>query len=101
MAVSLMMSTKARQNRISSCSCRAGSIASMSTGISSSRITGASSVSQWLASRGRRVALRVDSGRNIVLDLDKPTALNDGDAVKLEDGRLVLIKAAAQRLLEI
>ncbi len=49
----------------------------------------------------RRVALRGDGGQEILLDLDKPTALNNGDAVKLEDGRLVLIKAAPQRLLEI
>lgn len=49
----------------------------------------------------RRVALKGDGGLDILLDLDKPTALNDGDAVKLEDGRLVLIKAAPQRLLEI
>ena len=49
----------------------------------------------------RRVALKGDGGRDILLDLDKPTALNDGDAVKLEDGSLVLIKAAAQKLIEI
>ena len=49
----------------------------------------------------RRVALKGDGGRDILLDLDKPTALNDGDAVKLEDGSLVLIKAAPQKLIEI
>jgi urease accessory protein len=49
----------------------------------------------------RRIAFRGDGGLEILLDLDKPTALNDGDAVKLEDGRLVLVKAAAQSLLEI
>ena len=49
----------------------------------------------------RRLALKGDSGLDILLDLDKPTALADGDAVKLEDGRLVLIRAAAQSLLEI
>lgn len=49
----------------------------------------------------RRVALKGDGGRDILLDLDKPTALNDGDAVKLEDGSLVLIRAAAQKLIEI
>ncbi|WID96062.1 urease accessory protein UreE [Bosea vestrisii] len=49
----------------------------------------------------RRVALKGDGGRDILLDLDKATALNDGDAVKLEDGSLVLIKAAAQKLIEI
>lgn len=49
----------------------------------------------------RRVALKGDGGQDILLDLDKATALNDGDAVKLEDGSLVLIKAAAQKLIEI
>jgi urease accessory protein len=49
----------------------------------------------------RRLALKGDGGLEILLDLDKPTALGDGDAVKLEDGRLVQIKAAAQNLLEI
>ncbi|KRE17752.1 hypothetical protein ASE63_00675 [Bosea sp. Root381] len=49
----------------------------------------------------RRLALKGDGGLDILLDLDKPTALADGDAVKLEDGRLVLIKAAPQSLLEI
>ena len=49
----------------------------------------------------RRVALKGDGGLEFLLDLDKATALNDGDAVKLEDGRLVQIKAAPQRLLEI
>jgi urease accessory protein len=49
----------------------------------------------------RRLALKGDAGLDILLDLDKPTALNDGDAVRLEDGRLVLIRAAAQSLLEI
>lgn len=49
----------------------------------------------------RRLALKADGGLDILLDLDKATALGDGDAVKLEDGRLVLIKAAPQSLLEI
>ena len=49
----------------------------------------------------RRLALKGDGGLDILLDLDKATALGDGDAVKLEDGRLVLVKAAPQSLLEI
>jgi len=49
----------------------------------------------------RRVALKGDGGLDILLDLDKPTALNDGDAVRLEDGRLIGIVAAPQSLLEI
>lgn len=49
----------------------------------------------------RRIALRGEKGLEFLLDLDKATVLNDGDAVKLEDGSLVLIKAAPQTLLEV
>jgi urease accessory protein len=49
----------------------------------------------------RRVALKGEGGLDFLLDLDKAAVLNDGDAVKLEDGRLVRIKAAPQPLLEI
>jgi urease accessory protein len=49
----------------------------------------------------RRVTLVGDGGLEFVLDLENATALNDGDALKLEDGRLVQVKAAAQKLLEI
>ena len=49
----------------------------------------------------RRIALTGEGGLDFLLDLDKATTLNDGDAVKLEDGRLVQVKAAPQPLLEI
>jgi urease accessory protein len=49
----------------------------------------------------RRVALKGDGGLDFLLDLDKAAVLNDGDAVKLEDGRLVQVKAAPQPLLEL
>ena len=49
----------------------------------------------------RRIALKGDAGLDFLLDLDKATLLNDGDALKLEDGRLVEVKAAPERLLEI
>jgi urease accessory protein len=49
----------------------------------------------------RRLALKADGGLDVLLDLDKATVLADGDAVKLEDGSLVQIKAAPQSLLEI
>jgi urease accessory protein len=49
----------------------------------------------------RRFALQGDNGLDFLLDLDKATVLAEGDAVKLEDGRLVQVKAAPQRLLEI
>lgn len=49
----------------------------------------------------RRVALTGEGGLAFLLDLDRATALDDGDAVKLEDGRLVQVRAAPERLIEI
>jgi urease accessory protein len=49
----------------------------------------------------RRIALKGEGGLAFLLDLEKSTALNDGDALTLEDGRLVQVKAAPQRLLEV
>ncbi|MFG1288347.1 urease accessory protein UreE [Xanthobacter versatilis] len=49
----------------------------------------------------RRFALTADGGTAFLLDLDKATVLDDGDAVKLEDGRLIRIKAAPEDLVEV
>ena len=49
----------------------------------------------------RRIAMTGDSGLAFLLDLAATTCLQDGDALLLEDGRLVEIKAAAEDLLEI
>ena len=49
----------------------------------------------------RRVALTTDDGETILLDLEKATVLDDGDALTLDDGRLILVKAAPQKLLRI
>lgn len=49
----------------------------------------------------RRVVLTSDGGRSILLDLEKATVFEDGDALALEDGGLVVVKAAPQPLLEI
>jgi urease accessory protein len=49
----------------------------------------------------RRIAMTADGGLAFLLDLDRATLLDDGDAVRLEDGRLVAIRAAPQRLVEI
>jgi urease accessory protein len=52
--------------------------------------------------RSRREAtLRAEGGTEIRLDLDMETTLNDGDALRLEDGSLVQVKAALERLLEV
>ena len=49
----------------------------------------------------RRVAMRGLGGLGFLLDLPESTILDDGDALILEDGRLVWIEAAPERLLEI
>ncbi len=49
----------------------------------------------------RRIALTGEAGTEVLLDLEKPASLQDGDALKLEDGRLVRVKAADQDLVEV
>lgn len=49
----------------------------------------------------RQGTLRAEGGTDIVLDLDMETTINDGDALRLEDGQLVQVKAAAEPLLEV
>jgi urease accessory protein len=49
----------------------------------------------------RRMALTADGGLAFLLDLERAKVLDDGDAVELEDGRLVLVRAAPERLIEI
>jgi urease accessory protein len=49
----------------------------------------------------RRIALTGQGGLAFLLDLDRATLIEDGDAVALEDGRLVEVRAAPERLVEI
>jgi urease accessory protein len=49
----------------------------------------------------RRAVLSCDSGLSVLLDLDKPMRVEDGDALKLEDGRLVRVIAAPEDLIEV
>ena len=49
----------------------------------------------------RRMAMMGDGGLSFLLDLDRATTLEDGDAVRLDDGRLVQVRAAPERLVEI
>lgn len=54
------------------------------------------------AARNRRHGtLRGEGGTEIHLDLDMETTINDGDALRLEDGQLVQVKAAPESLLEV
>lgn len=49
----------------------------------------------------RQGMLKGERGTEILLDLDMETTVNDGDALRLEDGQLVQVKAAAETLLEV
>jgi urease accessory protein len=49
----------------------------------------------------RRMAMTGTGGLRFILDMEKAVVLADGDALVLDDGRLVTVKAAAEPLLEI
>src|SRR5579863_3263827 len=49
----------------------------------------------------RRMAMTGTRGLEFLLDLEQATALRGGDALVLEDGRLIEVVAAAEPLLEI
>jgi urease accessory protein len=49
----------------------------------------------------RRIALTTETGQSILLDRDETTRLQHGDAMVLEDGELVLVIAAPEKLIEI
>ena len=49
----------------------------------------------------RRIALTGEGGTQVLLDLDKPVALHDGDGLVLDDGSIVQVHGQAERLLEI
>ncbi|UMY17318.1 urease accessory protein UreE [Methylobacterium organophilum] len=49
----------------------------------------------------RRMAMQAVGGTRFLLDLPEAAVLEDGDALALEDGRLVWVEAASERLLEI
>ena len=49
----------------------------------------------------RRIAMTGEGGTRFLLDLPRPAAIAEGDALRLEDGRLVAVRAAAEELLEV
>jgi urease accessory protein len=49
----------------------------------------------------RRAVLACEQGLEVLLDLEKPARIDDGDALRLEDGRLVRVVAAAEELVEV
>lgn len=49
----------------------------------------------------RRYRYRADGGLPFVLDLAQTTLLHDGDGLRLEDGRIVLVQAAPEELVAV
>ena len=49
----------------------------------------------------RRLRLTGERGTDLLLDLPRPVVLAEGDGLLLEDGRIVAVAAAPERLLEI
>ena len=49
----------------------------------------------------RRKRLTTDTGRPFVVDLEKTTSLEDGDALELDDGSRVVIRAAEEDVLVV
>lgn len=51
--------------------------------------------------RKRRIVLTSNNGKTFLLNLEKSGLLNDGDALKLDDNELILVKSAHETLLAI
>jgi len=49
----------------------------------------------------RRIRLTSDQGEDILIDLPKAVAMADGDALQLEDGKLLKVKAATELVVEV
>ena len=53
------------------------------------------------ARQRRRAVLKTEGGLEVLLDLDKAALLGEGDGLRLEDGRIILVNAAVQDLIEV
>jgi urease accessory protein len=49
----------------------------------------------------RRIRLTADQGEEVLLDLPKAVAMADGDGLQLEDGRWLMVQAAAELIVEV
>jgi urease accessory protein len=49
----------------------------------------------------RRIRLTTDQGDDILIDLPQAVAMADGDALQLDDGRLLKVHAAAEAVVEV
>ena len=55
----------------------------------------------WEDRHRRRIRMADDAGQSFLLDLDRPTAMADGDGLALEGAGVLRIMAAAEPVLEV
>ncbi len=55
----------------------------------------------WEQRQRRRVALHTDPGEPFLLNLPRPAFLAEGDGLKLEEGGILDVRAAAEDVLEV
>jgi urease accessory protein len=55
----------------------------------------------WDGRTRRRISLSAKGGLAFLLDLERAPVLRAGDGLRLEDGRIIAVEAAPERLLEI
>jgi urease accessory protein len=49
----------------------------------------------------RRIVMTGEKGTEFLLDVEKPVSLRDGDGLVLDDGAIVLVEGAPEKLVEI
>ena len=49
----------------------------------------------------RRIVMQTEAGREFLLDLPKTTALADGNGLLLSDGSVVVVRARAERVVDV
>jgi urease accessory protein len=49
----------------------------------------------------RRIVMTAEKGTEFLLDVEKPVSLRDGDGLVLDDGSVVLVQGAIEKLIEI
>src|ERR1700738_843900 len=49
----------------------------------------------------RRIVLTGERGTRLLLDLEKPVTLHDGDGLVLDDGSVVAVAGQAEKLIEV
>jgi urease accessory protein len=49
----------------------------------------------------RRIVLTGEKGTRLLLDLEKPVTLHDGDGLVLDDGSVIMVTGQAERLIEV